>query len=55
MTETPLEMWWHSPEAFEDPTVTDIDTGCQLSAPDDTKLAEGHNYWPQDEEQHAFF
>jgi hypothetical protein len=48
-------MWWPSPEAFEDLTVTDIDTGWQLSAPDDTELAEWLNYWSQDEEHHAFF
>ena len=55
MTETPFEMWWPSPEAFEDLTVTDIETGWQLSAPDDTELAEWLTYWSQDEEHHEFF
>lgn len=55
MTETTLEMWWPSPEAFEDLTITDIETGGQLSAPDDTELAEWLDYWSQDEEHHEFF
>jgi predicted lipoprotein len=50
-----LTMWWPSPEAFEDLEVTDIEEGWQLSAPDDTELAEWLNFWSQDEEHHAFF
>ncbi len=50
-----LTMWWPSPEAFEDLEVTDIEEGWQLSAPDDTELAEWLNYWSQDEEHHVFF
>ena len=50
-----LKMWWPSPEAFEDLTVTDIETGWQLSAPDDTELAAWLNYWSQDDEHHEFF
>ena len=55
MTETTLEMWWPSPEAFNDLEVTDIEEGWQLSAPDDTELAEWLNYWSQDDEHHVFF
>ena len=50
-----LTMWWPSPEAFEDLEVTDIEEGWQLSAPDDTELAEWLDYWSQDEEHHVFF
>jgi len=55
MTETTLEMWWPSPEAFNDLEVTDIEEGWQLSAPDGTELAEWLNYWSQDEEHHVLF
>lgn len=48
-------MWWPSPEAFEDLEVTDIEDGWQLSAPDDTELADWLNYWSQDKEHHEFF
>ena len=44
-----------SPESFDDLTVTDTETGWELSAPDDTELAEWLSYWSQDEEHHAFF
>ena len=49
MTETPLEMWWPSPEAFDDLTVTDAEDGWTFSAPDDTELAGWLAYWNQDE------
>jgi hypothetical protein len=55
MTGTVAEFWWPSPEAFNDLEVTDIDEGWQLSAPDDTELAEWINYWSQSEEHHALF
>jgi len=47
--------WWPHPDAFNDLTVSDIDDGWQLSAPDDTELAAWINYWSQDEEHHALF
>lgn len=47
--------WWPSPEAFKDLEVSDIEEGWQLSAPDDTELAEWLNYWGQDKEHHALF
>lgn len=50
-----LTMWWPSPEAFEDLTVTDTETGWQLSAPDGTELSEWLSYWDQDEEHHEVF
>lgn len=52
---TDLTMWWPSPEALNDLTITDIDNGWQLSAPDDTELASWLNYWDQDEEHQEFF
>jgi hypothetical protein len=55
MANVELEWWWPSPEAFDDLTVTDIEEGWQLSAPDDTELAEWLSYWSQDEEHHALF
>ena len=50
-----IEWWWPHPDAFNDLTVTDIEDGWQLSAPDDTELAAWINYWSQDEEHHALF
>ena len=47
--------WWPSPDAFNDLTVTYIDDGWELSAPDDTELAGWLNYWSQDEKRHALF
>ena len=55
MTDILTEWWWPSPEAFDDLTVTDIEDGWQLSAPDDTELAEWISYWSQSEEHHALF
>lgn len=57
MTETSpvIEWWWPSPDAFNDLEVTDIEDGWQLSAPDDTELAEWLSYWSQDEERHTLF
>lgn len=49
------EWWWPSPEAFDDLTVTETKTGWQLSAPDETELAEWLGYWNQSEEHHALF
>ena len=47
--------WWPSPDAFSDLTVTDIEDGWQLSAPDETELGIWLAYWNQDEEHHALF
>jgi len=55
MTETPPEMWWPSPEAFEDLTVTDTEEGWDLIAPDDTELGAWLNFWNQDEAHHEVF
>jgi hypothetical protein len=55
MDETTLEMWWPSPEAFEDLTVEDAEHGFDLSAPDDTECGEWLAYWSQDEEHHKVF
>lgn len=55
MTDTLTEWWWPSPEAFDDLTVTDTEEGWELSAPDDTELAEWFDYWTQSEEHHALF
>lgn len=57
MTETlpTTEWWWPSPESFKDLTVTDIETGWELSAPDGTELAAWIEYWNQSEEHHELF
>ena len=55
MDETTLEMWWPSPEAFEDLTVEDAEHGFDLSAPDDTECGEWLAYWAQDEVHHKVF
>ena len=55
MEETTLEMWWPSPEAFEDLTVEDAEHGFDLSAPDDTECGEWLAYWNQDEAHHKVF
>jgi hypothetical protein len=55
MTETPPEMWWPSPEAFKDLTVTDTEEGWDLEAPDDTELGEWLAFWNQDEAHHRVF
>ncbi len=55
MDETTLEMWWPSPEAFEDLIVEDAEHGFDLSAPDDTECGEWLAYWAQDEEHHEVF
>ena len=47
--------WWPHPDAFNDLTVSDIEDGWQLSAPDDTELGGWIAYWSQDEEHHALF
>lgn len=49
------EFWWPSPDAFHDLTVTDIEDGWELSAPDNAELAVWLAYWNQDEERHALF
>lgn len=49
------EWWWPSPEAFDDLTVTETETGWQLSAPDETELAEWLGYWNQSEKHHTLF
>ena len=55
MANVESEWWWPHPDAFNDLEVTDIEEGWQLSAPDDTELAEWLSYWSQDEEHHALF
>ena len=55
MTDIAAEWWWPSPEAFDDLTVTDTEEGWELSAPDDSELAEWISYWSQSEEHHALF
>jgi hypothetical protein len=55
MTDTLPEMWWPSPEAFEDLTVEDAEHGFDLSAPDGTECAEWLAYWDQDETHHKVF
>jgi hypothetical protein len=55
MDETTREMWWPSPEAFEDLTVEDAEYGFDLSAPDDTECGEWLAYWNQDEAHHKVF
>jgi hypothetical protein len=55
MTETLPEMWWPSPEAFEDLTVEDAEHGFDLSAPDSTECGEWLAFWNQDEAHHKIF
>ena len=55
MIETPPDMWWPSPEAFEDLTVEDAEYGFDLSAPDNTECAEWLAFWTQDEIHHKVF
>ena len=55
MTDTLPEMWWPSPEAFENLTVEDAEHGFDLSAPDDTECGEWLAYWNQDEAHHKVF
>jgi len=52
---TNIEMWWPSPDAFSDLTVTDVEEGFDLSAPDGTECAAWLSYWSQDEEHHKVF
>jgi hypothetical protein len=55
MIETPIEMWWPSPEAFEDLTVEDAEHGFDLSAPEGTECGDWLAFWSQDEAHHAVF
>jgi hypothetical protein len=55
MTETHIEMWWPSPEAFEDLIVEDAEHGFDLSAPDGTECGEWLAFWDQDEAHHTVF
>lgn len=55
MTDTNLEMWWPSPEAFDDLNIEDTDFGFSLSAPDGTECAEWLNYWNQSEDHEKTF
>ena len=52
---TSIEMWWPSPEAFNDLTVDEAEYGFDLSAPDGTECAEWLSYWAQNEEHHKVF
>ena len=49
------EWWWPSLESFDDLTVTDTGSRWELSAPDDTELAEWLSFWNQSEGHHALF
>ena len=55
MIETPPEMWWPSPDAFEDLVVEDAEYGFVLSAPDGTECAEWLAFWNQDANHHVQF
>jgi hypothetical protein len=55
MTETPPEMWWPSPEAFDELTVEDAEHGFDLLAPDDTECGKWLAFWNQDEAHHKVF
>lgn len=55
MTATPPDMWWPSPEAFNDLVVEDADYGFVLSAPDDTECGEWLAFWNQDVAHHIVF
>ena len=54
-TPTETEMWWPSPEAFEDLIVEDSEEGFTLYAPDDTECGEWLTFWDQDEAHHLVF
>jgi hypothetical protein len=55
MTDIATEWWWPHPDAFHDLDVAETEDGWQLSAPDNTELAEWLSYWSQDEEHHELF
>jgi hypothetical protein len=48
-------MWWPHPDAFDDLTVTDTETGYQLSAPDGSECAIWLEYFNHTEELHEEF
>jgi hypothetical protein len=50
-----LTMWWPSPEAFDNLTVEDAETGFTLSAPDNTECGEWLAHWNQTEEHQKVF
>ena len=54
MTNT-IEMWWPSPDAFEDLMVEDTETGFDLSAPDGSECGDWLAHWNQDEAHHKVF
>lgn len=55
MTDISTEWWWPHPDAFHDLNVAETEDGWELSAPDNTELAEWLSYWSQDEEHHKLF
>ena len=48
-------MWWPHPDAFDDLTVTDTETGFELSAPDDSECGLWLGYFNSTEELHKEF
>ena len=48
-------MWWPHPDAFDDLTVTDTETGFELSAPDDSECALWLEYYNSTKELHNEF
>lgn len=48
-------MWWPHPDAFDDLTVTDTETGFELSAPDGSECAIWLEYFNRTEELHEEF
>ena len=54
LTDWPV-FWWPHPDAFNDLTVEDVESGFELSAPDDTECGEWLAYWDQDEAHHEVF
>ena len=51
----PDDLWWPSPEAFEDLKVEDTETGFTLEAPDNSECGEWLAYWNHTEERHELF
>lgn len=49
-TEELREIWWPSPEAFDDLTVEDAEHGFTLSAPEGTECAAWLDYYNQTDE-----
>lgn len=50
-----MTIWYPSPGAFDDLTVTDTEQGFELSAPDGTECADWLGYYNSTEELHEEF